>query len=172
MAMRACVIYDSRFGNTEKVARSLESGLKGAGIETVCGNEKDIVVASLNRYDVVCIGAPTEQRGAYKPMKDFLVKLKTADLSGKYAFAFDTKADWRLSGSAAKQIEKEMKHLGLRIIAPRESAMVLTSKEGDRIIGARLMEGEERRFVQIGLQIGTNLTITDAQAHISGVRVR
>jgi len=88
-------------------------------------------------------------------MKEFLGKLKSIDLSGKYGFAFDTKLDWRLSGSAAKFIEKELNNLGLRMIAPRESAVVLTLKEKGAITGARLKEGEEKRFGQIGLQVGT-----------------
>ena len=75
------------------------------------------------------------------------------DLSGKYGFAFDTKFDSRMSGSAAKFIEKELNRLRLKLIAPRESAIVLGIKEKDG--GARLKEGEEMRFEQIGLQIGT-----------------
>ena len=30
--MRACVVFDTRYGNTEKIARSLETGLKEAGV--------------------------------------------------------------------------------------------------------------------------------------------
>jgi len=68
-----------------------------------------------------------------------------------------TKLDWRFSGSAAKFIERELSNLGFRIIAPRESAIVLTLKERGAITGARLKEGEEKRFEQIGTQVGTAL---------------
>jgi hypothetical protein len=90
-------------------------------------------------------------------MKDFLGELKSIDLAGKYGFAFDTKLDWRFSGSAAKYIEKELNNLGLQIIAPRESAIVFTMKEKGAITGARLKEGEEMRFEQIGLRVGSAL---------------
>jgi len=153
--MRACVIFDTRYGNTEKIARSFEKGLKEAGLQTVCVNARDVTVESLKEYDLICVGAPTEAFSASKRMKEFLGKLKSIDLSGKYGFAFDTKLDWRLSGSAAKFIEKELNNLGLRMIAPRESAVVLTLKEKGAITGARLKEGEEKRFGQIGLQVGT-----------------
>jgi len=155
--MRACVTFDTRYGNTEKIAKSFEMGLKGAGIQTVCLNAKDVAVDSLRQYDLICVGAPTEAFTASKPMKEFLGKLKSIDLSGKYGFAFDTKLDWRFSGSAAKFVERELKNLGLRIIAPRESAIVLTLKERGAITGARLKEGEEKRFEQIGTQVGTAL---------------
>jgi len=90
-------------------------------------------------------------------MKEFLGKLKSIDLSEKYGFAFDTRLDWRLSGSAAKFIEKELANLDLQIIAPRESAIVFASKESGAITGARLKEGEEKRFEQVGTQVGTTL---------------
>jgi len=158
--MRACVIFDTRYGNTEKIARSFETGLKKAGIETVCVNAKDVADDSLKQCDLICVGAPTEAFGASRPMKEFLGKLKSIDLSGKHGFAFDTKLDWRFSGSAAKFIEKELSNLSLRIIAPRESAIVFALKEAGAITGARLKEGEEKRFEQVGLRVGAALTAT------------
>jgi len=155
--MRACVIFDTRYGNTEKIAKSFETGLTEAGIQTVCVNAKDVAVDSLKQYDLICVGSPTEAFTASKPMKEFLGKLKSIGLSGRYGFAFDTKLDWRLSGSAAKFIEKELNNLGLQLIAPRESAIVFALKERGAITGARLKEGEEKRFEQVGLQVGTAL---------------
>jgi flavorubredoxin len=155
--MRAYVVFDTRYGNTEKIAESFETGLKEAGIQTVCVNAKDVVLDSLKPCELICVGAPTEAFTASKPMKDFLGELKSIDLAGKYGFAFDTKLDWRFSGSAAKYIEKELNNLGLQIIAPRESAIVFTMKEKGAITGARLKEGEEMRFEQIGLRVGSAL---------------
>jgi len=158
--MRACVIFDTRYGNTEKIAKSFETGLREAGIQTVCVNAKDVPVDSLKQYDLICVGAPTEGFTASKPMKELFGKLKSIDLSGKYGFAFDTRLDWRLSGSAAKYIEKELSSLGLQILTLRESAIVFASKERGAITGARLKEGEEKRFEQVGTQVGTALTAT------------
>jgi flavorubredoxin len=139
-------------------------GLKEAssGIEDVlCTNVRDVVVSSiddlLKEYDIICIGAPTEGFSAPKPIKEFLGKLKRVDLAGKYGFAFDTKADSKLSGSAAKFIEKELKSQGLQIVEPLESAIVFVLKEKGTITDARLKEVEDERFKQIGLQLGTEL---------------
>jgi flavodoxin len=155
--MRACVIFDTRYGNTEKIAKSFETGLKEAGVQTVCVNAKDVAVDSLKQYDLICVGAPTEAFTVYKPMKEFLAKLKSIDLSGKRGFAFDTKLDSRFSGSAAKFIEKELSNKGLQVIAPRESAIVFSLKERGSTTAARLKEGEEKRFKQVGLQVGAAL---------------
>jgi len=149
-------MFDTRYGNTEKIAKSLERGLNQTGIETVCVNTRDVTVDLLKQYDMIGVGAPTQFMTASRPMKKFLGKLKSMNLFGKYGFAFDTKFDSRMSGSAAKFIEEKLKNLGLEIIAPRESAIVfgMNEKEG----GAILKEGEETRFEQIGLQIGTRKT--------------
>ena len=155
--MRACVILDTRYGNTEKIARSFEKGLGKAGIQTDCVNARDVALDSLSKTKLVWVGAPTEAFSASKPMKEFVEKLKGFDLSGKYGFAFDTKLDRRFSGSAAKFIEKELKNLGVQIIAPRESVVVSTVKKRCAIIGARLKEEEETRFEQLGLQVGVAL---------------
>ena len=152
--MKACVIFDTRYGNTEKITESFETGLKKADIQTVCVNARDVAVDSLRQYDLICLGAPTEAFAASKPMKEFLGKLKSIDLSGKYGFAFDTRLDFRFSGSAAKFIEKELSNKGLQVIAPRESAIVFTLKERGATTGARLKEGEEKRFEQVGLRVG------------------
>jgi len=151
--MKAIIIYHTRYGNTERIAKSLEIGLKEAsGIQdVVCTNVRDIVsVDSLKEYDIICIGTPTEGFSAPKPIKQFLGKMKGVNLAGKYGFAFDTRLSSRFSGSAAKYIEKELKSQGLQIISPLESAIVFALKDG-----ARLKEGEDKRFKQVGLHVGS-----------------
>ena len=151
-AMRACVVFDTRYGNTEKIARAFGAGLGGTGVQTACLNARDVTPESLRGYDLVCIGAPTEWHSSSKPMKEFLRKLRAADLAGKYAFAFDTKLRQPLSGSAAQFIEKELKRLGLKVLAPRESAMV--HNIGSRVPPVTLEEGEEQRFEKVGASVG------------------
>jgi flavodoxin len=164
--VKAIILYDSRFGNTEKIAKSLEIGLKAtAGIQiVVCTNTNDIPSAdSLKEYDILCVGSPTENMTASKSIKEFLAKLNDIDLSSKNGFAFDTKLDSRFSGSAAKYIEKELVNQGFRIITPRQSAIVFSIKERGAIVGARLKEGEEKRFEEVGRLVGTATVQTAAQ---------
>jgi flavorubredoxin len=154
---KACVIFDTRYGNTEKAAESFATGLRAAGIETTCLNAREVVNESLKQCDLICVGAPTEAFSAYKPMKEFLGRLGGTDLSGRYGFAFDTKLASRFSGSAAKYIEKELESFGLKAIAQRESAIVHSLKGRAATAGAALNEGEEARFEMIGEQVGKAL---------------
>jgi len=162
-ATKACVIFDTRYGNTAKVGRALSRGLNEAGIEASCVNVRDATFEYLEQCDLICVGAPTEAFSASKPMKQFLRTLKNVALAGKYGFAFDTKVDSRLSGSAAKFIEKELGDLGLQMIARREYAFVLNANGEGSTRGAKLMDGEEDRFVKIGIQIGTAVAAASAE---------
>ncbi len=154
--VKACIIYDTRYGNTEKIAKSLEMGLKESGIETYCSSTKDVSIDTLNQYDLLCVGAPTEWHSASKPAKDFLESLKKINLAGKFGFAFDTALTRPLSGSGAKHIENELKKLGLQMIEQRQSAVVFL-KNGSTS-GAWLKDGEIQRFKQMGNHVGTTLT--------------
>jgi flavorubredoxin len=147
----AVVIFDSKFGNTGQVAKSLAGGLQKAGLVVNCLNMRDVKVESLVEYDLIAVGAPTQAFTATKPMKDFLKRLENIEaLKGKRGFAFDTKFASRLSGSASKSIEGQLSKLGMEMVRPRQSAIVKKT-EGP------LEESEQETFERIGYEIGTTL---------------
>jgi len=150
----AAVLFATRFGTTETVARAFERGLKGAGMETFCARIGDATLGSLQDYDLICLGGPTEVFTATREVKEFLNTMAGIDMKGKFGFAFDTKIDSRISGSAAKYIEHALDDRGLHMIAGRQSAIVTSRKDGGKIVGADLMEGEEKRFEELGATIG------------------
>jgi multimeric flavodoxin WrbA len=141
-------------------------GLQGAGVEAECMNS--MVVARLEKlaeYDLIGLRAPTQYITASKPMKDFLDRLKEFDLKGKCGFAFDTKLDYFMAGSATKFIDKKLKAHGLDIIRPYCSAIVIgrkekekKKKEGEMKIGETMLkEGMEEVFETVGKELGTLL---------------
>jgi len=150
----AAVLFATRFGTTEIVARAFERGLKEAGVETVCARTSNVAPGSLRNYDLICLGGPTEVFTATREVKEFLSAMGGIDMKGKFGFAFDTKLDSRISGSAAKYIERALDDDGLHMISERQSAIVTSRKDGGRIIGADLKEGEEMRFEELGARIG------------------
>jgi flavodoxin len=50
---QAIVVFDGRYGNTEKVAKSLQNGFIGAGNRTACFNENEVQIESLKQYDLI-----------------------------------------------------------------------------------------------------------------------
>ncbi len=144
--MKALVIYDSLYGNTEKVAKALASGIREQGIDVDCVRANTVDVETLRAYDMILIGGPTHSMGLSDAIKTFTKQLNNAEVKNKQAFAFDTKYESRFAGSAGKAIEQRLKQNGLKVVMPHASAIVL-GKEGP------LKEGAEAQFKQIGTEL-------------------
>lgn len=149
---RAIVIFDTNFGNTERIGKCISIGLRRAGVTVECSNTRETRPEVLKTYDLIIMGAPTQKFTASKPMKEFIDRLdEKSGLAGKAFFAFDTKLPSRFSGSAAKYIESRLEQIGLREAAQRSSAIGRGST-------FKLDEGEEKRFEEIGLELGRSLS--------------
>lgn len=132
--MKGLVVYDSKFGNTEKVARAIAAALGAA--ESVRTLKVDAVAAEdLRDLDVVVVGSPVHGWQPTKEMQAFLKGLQPNALAGVHAAAFDTRMRSRLAGSAADKIEKALRNQGCTIVAPVMGFFVL-GREGP------LAEGE------------------------------
>lgn len=121
---KAMVLFDTRYGNTERVARALARGMGAAGVKVDCGSIASAEAASLAGFDFIAIGGPTHYRSASVRMREFLESLDQVDLSGKLGFAFDTRKESFWAGSAAKYIERRLRAKGVRMIWPTLSAWV------------------------------------------------
>jgi hypothetical protein len=97
---KVAVIYDSKFGNTEKIARALSEGMKREGLVVDCLKTDAADPGKLVEYDVLAIGAPTQAFRMSGPMREFLGKLENVDLRGKKGFAFDTRLKSRFGRSS------------------------------------------------------------------------
>jgi flavorubredoxin len=146
--VKAIVVYDSKFGNTERIARALAAGLGEHWTEVVCIRCDQVGADRLGEYGFVAVGGPTQYHTVSETLRLFLDDLAGVDLRGKKGFAFDTRIQHRFSGSAAKKIQSKMKRRKMDIVRPCASAIVV-GREGP------LQEGEERRFKQIGIEIGS-----------------
>jgi len=155
---KGIVVYDSNFGNTEKIARALALGLGEKGAEIDCLKVDQVDVERLAEYDFIAVGGPTHVISASKPMKEFLERLKTVDLRGLKGFSFDTRNESRMNSrmwlmfenSAARVIEGALRKMKVDIVRPRRSAIV-EGREGP------LHEGMEETFRQIGVEIAESL---------------
>lgn len=159
---KGLVIYDSLFGNTKKVAFSLAKGLMEGGLEVDCEHIDSIDIYQISSYNFLAIGGPTHMIGLSKAMKAFLQKLSTISVRGITGFSFDTRNESRmnskkwlvLENSAARRIEGKMKKIKIKIIFPRQSAIV-QGREGP------LEENAEEIFLAIGREIAKKVHDTD-----------
>ena len=64
---RAVVIYDTKFGNTEKVAGALAEGMKKQRVKVDCSKIGEVDISKLGDYDLLAIGGPTHVFGLSNP---------------------------------------------------------------------------------------------------------
>ena len=103
--MKALVIYDSQYGNTEQIAKAIAGGIGGEVKVVKIAEAKRRGAAS---YDLIIVGSPT-QGGRYRlDMKSFLDGLPADAFKNKKVAAFDTRVKgWaKIFGWAAPRIEK------------------------------------------------------------------
>jgi flavodoxin len=93
--MKILIIYDSKTGNTEKMASAIEEGAKEAGAEvTLKKIGEPFPLSLLDESDGVAFGSPTRYADVTNEMKDFLshvadyVKMGKMNMKGKKAGVF------------------------------------------------------------------------------------
>ena len=121
--MQTVVIYDSKFGNTEKIARAIGRGLGALADVRVMSTAE---VALTERPDLLLVGGPTQKRGASPGLRDFMDALPAA-LRGVPTAPFDTRyrgATW-LMGSAAAKAAKAVRTAGGDLVAEPESFYIV-----------------------------------------------
>ena len=110
--MKALIIYDSVYGNTEKIARAIGGAIEG---EVMVVKAAEAGPADLEGADLIIAGAPTQAGRPTMPMQEFLKKLSGPDIKGRRVAAFDTRisAKWvAIFGYAAGRIAKDLKNKG------------------------------------------------------------
>ena len=93
--MKVLIVYDSKTGNTEKMAAAIADGVKEAGaVATVKKIGEPFPLTLLEESDAVAFGSPTRYADVTNEMKDFLshvesyVKLGKMKMKGKKAAIF------------------------------------------------------------------------------------
>ncbi|OGO33183.1 MAG: flavodoxin [Chloroflexi bacterium RBG_16_56_11] len=131
--MKVLVIYDSLYGNTEKIARAIAGAVTG-DVKLLRVGEAN--VAEIGTVDLLIMGSPTQGGRHTKAMRDFLDKIPAGSLKNVKVAAFDTRIKTmlvKIFGYAAGRIADTLKDRGGTLIAPPEGFIVKGTKgpEGD-----------------------------------------
>jgi flavodoxin len=86
--VKAIIIYETRSGNTEMMAKAIETGLKKAGVEVELKKGARANADDIKDVDAVILGSPTYVRALIAAMKTFLFEMDKVDLKGKVGAAF------------------------------------------------------------------------------------
>jgi len=178
--MRALVVFESMFGNTEVIARAIAEGLAGADTAGATVQVVEVGAAPATvplGVDLLVVGGPTHAHGMSKPesradsarragdrlvsrgigIREWLETLGGGPATVATA-AFDTriKGPGLLWGSAAKGADKRLRGIGVRLVAGPESFLV----EGPTgPLFDRLVDGELERARRWGEKLATELAV-------------
>lgn len=150
--MKVLVVYASRSGNTERVARAVAEGLRP---------DNDVHVLSADAaadqrgadYDLLVVGAPTQIHALrLMGIRGFLRTARVNGFGTLPVAAFDTRfrGDPWETGSAAGVIARHLEHDGARLVADPMSFFI-------DAITRQLALGEEDRAREWGTSLASTL---------------
>jgi len=134
--MRAMVVYDSAYGNTEKVAQAVASAL-GSQEDVVLARAGDVKSEQLAGLTLLIVGSPTQKFSPTSATTRFLKSIPEKGLVGVKVAAFDTRFAEseiekvrilaffvRMFGYAAEPIAKRLEKKGGALAVPPEGFYV------------------------------------------------
>ena len=139
---KVIVVYDSKTGFTEQMAKAVVEGVKGVeGVDVELFKVgTPFSISQLNSADALIFGSPTRYGGVTQEMGFFLENVeahkesKRLNLSGKIGGVFAS-YEWD-GGWVAEKIKATMEALGIRVVEPLVSLV-------DGVHGRRRLQMDE-----------------------------
>ncbi|MCL5985448.1 MAG: flavodoxin family protein [Actinobacteria bacterium] len=122
--MKVLVVYDSVYGNTEKIAKAVGGAITG-DIKVLRVGE--VSPSELKTVDLLIIGSPTQGGKPTPAIQDFLSKISESSLQDINVAAFDTRIPTKfvgIFGYAAGRIANSLKEKGVTLVLPPEGFFV------------------------------------------------
>lgn len=128
--MKALIVYDSVYGNTEKIAGAIAEAIAASGeVKALRAGEAN--PSELESLDLLIVGSPTHGGRPMSAVQDFLNKVTQQSLKGIKVAAFDTRATSKFAkifGNAAGRIAGHLTKKGGVLIASPEGFLVTGTK--------------------------------------------
>jgi flavodoxin len=152
---KVIVVYESKYGNTKRVAEAIIEGMKEIGTVEVSLKElKEVNLNDVPNYDAILIGSPNHMGGPTRGIKGFIDKLGKLQLNGKMFAVFDT--------YLGKDFQKAVKKMEKRINEKAPKMKQLTSGLSIKVQGIKgpIAEEEIPKCIEFGRKIATQLKTT------------
>ncbi|MCI0513698.1 flavodoxin family protein [candidate division KSB1 bacterium] len=137
--MKAFIVYDSFFGNTEKIAQAIGDVLS-AKMKVAILRVNEVPPEQFTGLNLLIVGSPTRKFSPTPAITRLLKKIPRHGLAGVMAAAFDTRISVndinsrflnfmvKLFGYAAEPIAERMEKKGAELIMPPEGFFVVDSE--------------------------------------------
>lgn len=127
--MKALIVYDSVFGNTEKIAQAIGRAFQ-ENAEVFKVNE--VKKERIEGINLLIVGSPTYGGRPTQVMQNFLDEISSLRIDGVRITAFDTRITLKFAnifGFAAPKIAEALLKIGGDLVVPAEGFYV-KGKEG------------------------------------------
>ena len=156
--MKDIVIYDTTYGNTQKIAETMTETLKESELEVDLFDVKNVKKLSGKDYDFLVLGSPTKFGTMSFTIRFFLGKVKNEEWVNKPFAAFDTENPENIEKaqaenkewSAAEKIAEKLRDKKMNQLLPVLKALVIGQK-------GPLVEGEIERTKNYARELATKL---------------
>ncbi|MFN2219186.1 MAG: flavodoxin family protein [Anaerolineae bacterium] len=149
--MKTLVVYDSLYGNTETIARTIAQALPGDVPVVRAGQANP---AELATADLLIIGAPTHGSLPSETAQDLIQRIGSPARQGAKLATFDTRLAWgflKRYGFAASKMADPLVEKGWALAAEPEGFIVRGLKKGP------LKRGEVERASAWAKQLAESL---------------
>ena len=134
--MNALIVYDSQYGNTERIAQCIASTLSEFGHARAVRVDQ-VYLEELQGMDMLILGCPTQGMRQTPAMQSYIAHIPRELLNGLSVACFDTRfrgGFWMLS--AAPAMAKQLRMIGVVPVVQPESFFVKAmKKEGPLLAG-------------------------------------
>jgi hypothetical protein len=182
--MRVVVVYESMYGNTAAVGKSIASSLRAQGLEVEAGLVSELDPTETADIDLLVVGGPTHVHGVSRlatrktavdderntfpeptlepGLREWIKQLPPG--RDRWAAAFDTRIDKPaiLTGSAAKGLGRRLRGRGFRLAVDPESFLVSTENQ--------LLAGELEHAASWAIEVGERATVGAAASSSRAAR--
>ena len=123
--MNTLAIYDTEFGNTERIAKAITDTLQQYGQARIL-RIRHTHPLELQGVDLLILGCPTKRFRPTRAMRSLLEYIPVDALSRLTIACFDTRSELspRMTGSAAEFMARELSRRGASHLLPSESFFV------------------------------------------------
>ena len=136
--MKALVVYDSKYGHAEMIARAIADAIGGRVL--LVGELKP---ADMKDLDLLVIGSPTHGGWYTEGIKQTLGSLEIR--SGVHIAVFDTRTRRSLFGFAAPRMASSLEKMAGACLCRRKDLLCWVSKARSGKVSWRALPGGQRR---------------------------
>jgi flavorubredoxin len=148
---RAIVLYDTKYGNTGRVAEAIHRGLESSGVKSTLAKIEELHTDELGSFDLIVFGCPNHNQSPSLTMLKYIDRVAATGLKNKLGASFDTYTGFN-KGIALRKLEAHLRERlpGVSIIMGGLSAKV-RSRTGP------VEEEELPKSEAFGTELGTRL---------------